>query len=102
VARFKVPIAENGVRLWRDMEEFDSSAGVHPNWPERFFARLVDSCLSASGNGGGAVGSAWCYLLSARELLQFARPLMERIAADRQAASSLEELPVATLKRYTG
>jgi|SRR5919201_6167906 aminoglycoside 3-N-acetyltransferase len=94
VARFKVPIAENGARVWRDMEEFDtSSAGVHPNWPDRFFARVVDSYLAASGNRGRRVGNARCYLLPARELVQFARRVMERIALDRHAALGLEELP---------
>lgn len=100
VARFKVPMAENGTRVWRDMEEFDTSgAGVHANWPDRFFARLVDGYLSASGNPGGPVGDAWCYLLSARELLWFARPLMERVAVDREAAAGLTELPADERKR---
>lgn len=84
VARFKVPVLENGSRVWREMEEFDTSgAGVHANWPERFFARIVDSYLSASQNRGGLVGNARCYLLSAREVLRFARPLMERVAIDK-------------------
>ena len=92
VARFKVPVVENGVRVWRDMAEFDTSGGVHPNWPDRFFARIVDAYLSASQNRGGAVGNAWCHLLPARELLGFARPVMERVALDQDAASVLEEL----------
>jgi aminoglycoside 3-N-acetyltransferase len=100
VARFQVPMPENGTRVWRDMEEFDTSgAGVHANWPDRFFARLVDGYLSATGNRGGPVGDAWCYLLSARELLRFARPLMERVAVDREAAAALAELPADQRKR---
>jgi aminoglycoside 3-N-acetyltransferase len=100
VARFKVPMAENGTRVWRDMEEFDTSgAGVHANWPDRFFARLVDGYLSATVNCGGPVGDASCYLLSARELLRFARPLMERVAVDREAAAGLAELPADQRKR---
>lgn len=96
VARFKVPVVEDGRRVWREMEEFDTSAaGVHSNWPDRFFARIVDSYLSATQNRGGRVGNAPCYLFSARELLQFARPIMERIAADRHAADGLVELPDA-------
>jgi aminoglycoside 3-N-acetyltransferase len=84
VARFKVPILENGRRVWRDMAEVDTSgAGAHANWPDRFFARIVDGFLTASQNRGGRVGDAWCHLLSARELLQFARPLMERVASNR-------------------
>jgi aminoglycoside 3-N-acetyltransferase len=93
VARFKVPLAENGARVWRDMVEFDTSgAGVHANWPDRFFAKIVDAHLAASRNRGGPVGDAWCYLLSARDLLRFARPLMERVAVHVEAASELHEL----------
>jgi aminoglycoside 3-N-acetyltransferase len=100
VARFKVPIAENGTRIWRDMLEFDTSdAGVHANWPDRFFARIVDSYLVMSENIGGAVGDAWCYLLSVRELLRFSRPLMERVAVDPHAAHSLKELSSANRAR---
>ena len=48
VARGKVPVTENGGRVWRDMEEIDTSGGgAHPSWPERFFARLVDTYLGA-------------------------------------------------------
>jgi len=87
VVRLKVPVAEDGVRVWRDMEEFDTSeAGVHPNWPERFFARLVDGYLAESGNRGGRVGDASCYLLPAAELCEFALPVMERVALDRNVA----------------
>lgn len=93
VARFKVPVNENGMRVWREMEEFDTSAdGVHPHWPDRFFARLVDTLLANTGNDGGRVGHARCHLLSARQLLDFARPLMERVALDPHAADGLTEL----------
>ena len=53
IARFRVPVLENGARVWREMAEYDTSAqGVHPAWPERFFSELVDGCLEATGNGG--------------------------------------------------
>jgi aminoglycoside 3-N-acetyltransferase len=96
VARFKVPVNENGIRVWRDMEEYDtSSAGAHENWPDRFFARIVDSYLTASGNRGGRVGDAPSFLFAARELCDFAMPLMQRIAVDRDAAKVLGERPPA-------
>lgn len=96
VARFKVPVAERGERVWRDMEEYDTSAaGAHANWPDRFFAKIVDSYLAGARNGGGRVGDAPSYLLSARELRAFAQPLMERVAVDRHAANALRELPPA-------
>jgi aminoglycoside 3-N-acetyltransferase len=93
VARFKVPIREHGVRVWREMAEFDTSgAGVHANWPDRFFARIVGGYLAESGNRGGPVGNAWCHLLSARGLREFARPMMERVARDSRVADALTEL----------
>jgi aminoglycoside 3-N-acetyltransferase len=93
IARFKVPVLEHGARVWRDMQEYDTSGdGAHPNWPDRFFARIVDSHLRQSGNRGGRVGAAWCHLFSARGLLAFARPVMEQVARDPRAAEPLTEL----------
>lgn len=85
VARFKVPMFENGARVWRDMEEFDTSGeGVHANWPDRFFATIVDNYLAESANSGGTVGDTRCYLFSARGLLEFALPFMTRVATERR------------------
>ena len=77
IARFQVPVEEDGRRVWRAMEEFDTSAnGVHANWPPDFFARIVDGFLEQTKNQGGRVGNAMSCLLSARGLLEFASPLM--------------------------
>lgn len=93
VARFKVPVLEDGARVWRDMAEFDTSdRGAHRNWPDRFFARIVGGYLRETGNGGGRVGDAPSFLIPARELLEFARAVMERVAADPSSAAGLEEL----------
>lgn len=92
VARYEVPVMENGCRVWRAMEEFDTSGdGAHANWPDRFFAKIVDSLLTKTCNNGGRVGGAMTYMLSARELLEFALPLMKAVAADPLAADSLQE-----------
>ena len=83
VARFKVPVLEHGRRLWREMEEFDTSGdGVHANWPDRFFTKIVDAHLAESGNRGGLIGDAASHLISARALLAHALPVMKAIAAD--------------------
>jgi aminoglycoside 3-N-acetyltransferase len=89
VARFKVPVAEDGRRVWRDMEEFDTSDRAHMNWPDRFFARLVDTYLSQTNNHGGLVGDARCFLLDSRGLLALALSVMKAVAADASAADSL-------------
>ena len=92
IARYQVPVLENGCRVWRAMEEFDTSDdGVHGNWPDRFFAKIVDSLLTKTRNNGARIGKAMTYILSARELLDFALPLMKAVAADPLAAESLKE-----------
>ena len=89
VARFKVPVEENGARVWRDMEEFDTSEGVHANWPDRFFARLVATYLVRTNNDGGRVGDARSYLVDSRRLLDFALDVMKAVAADARAVNRL-------------
>jgi aminoglycoside 3-N-acetyltransferase len=93
VVRFKVPVLENGVRVWRGMQEYDTANGAHANWPDRFFARIVDSYLASTENRGGLVGAARCHLFSARGLLEFARPLMERVARDAREADRIAPVP---------
>jgi aminoglycoside 3-N-acetyltransferase len=81
IARFKVPVLENGKRVWREMEEFNTAGdGVHANWPDHFFAQIVDAHLTTSSNRGGLVGDAPSYLLRARALLDAALPAMRAMA----------------------
>lgn len=89
VAKYKVPVMENGQRVWRDQEEFDTSERAHANWPDRFFARLVDTYLAQTGNRGGLVGNAECLLFDARGLLDFSLPIMTALASDPRAADHL-------------
>ena len=77
VTRFKVPVLENGTRVWRDMEEFDTSERAHPSFPDRFFAQIVDEYLAGTANAGGLVGNAQSHLLSARGLLEAALSAMK-------------------------
>jgi len=73
---------ENGDRVCAT-EEFDTSGdGVHTNWPDRFFATIIDSLLTMTRNKGARVGKAMTYILSASELFDFALPLMKAVAAD--------------------
>lgn len=93
IARYQVPVMENGCRVWRAMEEFDTSDdGAHANWPDRFFAKIVDSLLVKTRNNGARVGNAMTYILRARELVDFALPVMKAVAADPLAAEPLKEL----------
>ena len=89
VLTFKVPIVENGVRVWKEMQEFDTGDRAHANWPDRFFARIVDTYASQTGNTGGHVGDAHTLVVDARGLLTFALAVMTDVAADPRAAGSL-------------
>jgi aminoglycoside 3-N-acetyltransferase len=87
VVRFEVPVIEDGVRVWRAMEEFDTSdAGAHAHWPHRFFARIVDAHLERTGTRGGRVGNAESCLIEAKELLPFALDVMRAVARDASLA----------------
>jgi aminoglycoside 3-N-acetyltransferase len=84
VARFEVPVLENGERVWKEMEEIDTSdAGAHPRWPERFFAQIVNAHLSRTRNRGGRVGRAHCFLTDATGLLELALSEMQAVGAGR-------------------
>jgi aminoglycoside 3-N-acetyltransferase len=82
VATFKVAVMESGVRVWREMSEYDTSeGGAHASWPENFFARIIDDYLAATSNRGGTVGNATSYLIDARGLLESALSTMTRVAS---------------------
>ncbi len=80
IARYKVPVRERGARVWREMAEVDTAEKAHPNWPDRFFAQIVDAHLSATDNLGGSVGDARCFLIEARGLHWRALEMMKAIA----------------------
>ena len=83
IARYRVPVQEDGKRVWRDMAEVDTSdRGAHPSWPDRFFARIVDAYLAQTNNTGARVGDAQSFLLDSRGLLEFALRAMRDVAAN--------------------
>lgn len=83
VAKYRVPVDENGTRVWRAMEEVDTSGqGAHVNWPDGFFGRIVDNYLAQTNNCGGQVGGARSFLLDSPGLLQYALGVMKAVAAD--------------------
>ena len=86
IARFRVPILEHGRKVWKEMAEVDTSdGGAHANWPEGFFATIVDEFLYSTGNVGGHVGGAQSYLLDANALLELAESIMRTVASDGKA-----------------
>jgi aminoglycoside 3-N-acetyltransferase len=73
IVTMEVPWLENGERVWREVKEVDTSgAGAHPNWPDRFFATIVNRYLASTHNRGGRVGHAHCFVFEAKGLLSLA------------------------------
>lgn len=84
IAHFEVPVLENGARVWKEMQEVDTGgSGAHPNWPDRFFAQIVNAYLSKTLNRGGRVGQAHCFLFDAKGLLELALREMRATALAR-------------------
>jgi aminoglycoside 3-N-acetyltransferase len=81
VARFKVPVIDNGARVWKDMEEFDTASSAHPSWSKHIFAEIVDGFILSRGIEPAKVGDAEAWLLDAQSLLDFALADMKRRAA---------------------
>jgi aminoglycoside 3-N-acetyltransferase len=82
IARYQVPVQVDGATVWREMAEVNTAGdGAHPNWPERFFATIVDDYLAAVGNTGGYVGNAKSILFPVRDFFYFAGPVMRAVAA---------------------
>ena len=64
IARYQYRLSRTEQRVWREMKEVDTSGeGAHPHWPDRFFARIVDTYLEQSNNRGGLVGNAQAFLI---------------------------------------
>lgn len=89
VTWFKVPVLENGHRVWKDMREIETGDVAHRHWPDRFFARIVDTWLSQTNNRGSLVGSARAHLIDIRGLLDFTLDVMREVATDASAADRL-------------
>lgn len=84
IARYLVPVLESGARVWREMEEVDTSgSAVHAAWAGLEFSTMVDSHLADTGNSGGLVGDARSYVMRARPLLEHALRLMQSAARSR-------------------
>ena len=84
ISRYKVPYEIDGQLIWRDVVEVNTAGdGAHANWPDRFFASIVDGYLERAGNHGGQVGNAIAYLIPAQDLYDFAAPIMQATACGR-------------------
>jgi aminoglycoside 3-N-acetyltransferase len=81
VVRMKVPVMENGERVWRETEEFDTSNGAHAAFSGHIFAEIVDEFIGVSGLQSATVGNSVSWLLPSKPLLEHALRVMKLRAA---------------------
>jgi len=80
VSRYSVPVLEAGKRVWKQVEEFDTTNGI-VDWEGDDYFGLITRAFVEQGGAGAArhrVGNADAYLLDADLLHRFAVAWMER------------------------
>ena len=77
ILRLKVPIVGKG---WVDIEEYDTTSRGIVDWPDRFFASIIDSFRSTGQVRTGRLGQADVSLFDAQALVEHAIPTMVRTA----------------------
>ncbi|MHB8103995.1 MAG: aminoglycoside 3-N-acetyltransferase [Dehalococcoidales bacterium] len=78
IVNYKMPVMQNGKRVWVELEEFDTSRGII-DWPgEDYFDAIGREYLSSGKGSSGKVGGAQSYLFDANDLVKFAIRWMER------------------------
>lgn len=93
IVRFQVPVLEHGNRVWRWMEEFDTSEPCHARWPPDLFRQVTDAFIVQTGNAGGRIGNAESHLLDAQPLLAFALEFMRDMATGGTSLESCLDHP---------
>ncbi|MDH7564766.1 MAG: aminoglycoside 3-N-acetyltransferase [Candidatus Bathyarchaeota archaeon] len=77
VVRYKMPILQNGKKVWVEIEEFDTCGNILPDAREYF--EIIPREFLAIGRGRcGKVGAAQSYLFDADEFVKFAVQWLER------------------------
>jgi aminoglycoside 3-N-acetyltransferase len=80
IARYEVPLADNGHTRWRWIEEFNTGVPVIAGLDDDYFATIVTGFLATGKGREGNVGQAKAVLVEAREIVPFAVDWMERKA----------------------
>ena len=81
IVRYQVPILENGRKVWRNVEEFDSNGIVDAarKTPITYVEMVGRAYVAAGRHSTGSVGNAPSYLFVANDLLAFAVQELERL-----------------------
>ncbi len=78
MVRYKVPLLQNGQRVWVEVEEYDTGRGVVDWQGGDYFEAIVQDFLATGQGRRGKVGAAPSYLLDAASLCRFGVEWLER------------------------
>jgi aminoglycoside 3-N-acetyltransferase len=87
LSHFKAPFLKDGQRVWCEVEEFDTSTGIR-QWPDRFFATILEKYIQENDIKSAKIGNALSYLISAKSLVDFAIPIFVQAANKYQLGST--------------
>jgi aminoglycoside 3-N-acetyltransferase len=76
VARYQMPVLQDGKRVWINLEEYDTSNGI-ADWSEDYFAVIGELFLKNGLGKSGRVGHAPAHVYDARQLLAYGIAWME-------------------------
>lgn len=77
IARYKMPMLQNGIRHWVDLEEFDTSEGIYDWKGEDYFILIMKAYIQDRQLMEAKVGEARAYLFDSRDLVLFGKEWME-------------------------
>lgn len=76
IDRYRMPVLQDGERVWLEFEEFDTTNGI-VDWPGDYFEAIVEAYLAAGRGRAATVGHAPAYLLEGTDLVGFGKAWME-------------------------
>jgi aminoglycoside 3-N-acetyltransferase len=75
LVHIKMPMGSAEGTIWVEVEEFNSSTGIK-DWPDRFFALIVNAFIADGRSVVGRLGNAETHILDAQGLVNYAIPIM--------------------------
>ncbi len=73
---YRMPVLQEGKRVWMDFEEYDTSEGI-VDWPDNYFETIIREYLASGKGRSGKVGHADSYLFEAQTLNTYGIRWME-------------------------
>jgi aminoglycoside 3-N-acetyltransferase len=71
IRRYEIPILIDGRKVWREVEEFNTTIPIVEGPDDEYFATIVTEYLATGRGRTGTVGDAECVLVDAADMVAF-------------------------------